>query len=64
MREYTITFDAEITLISNGSTDLEEYFRSEEFKTATAKSLLAENPLIADAHLSNVKVFITREEEA
>ena len=64
MREYTITFNAELTMVSNGTEDLEQYFRSEEFKTATAKSLLAENPLLADAHLDNVKVFISREEEA
>ena len=62
MNEYTITFNAEFTMISNGSEDLIDFFRSEEFKTSIARSLLAENPLLADAHLDNVKVFISKED--
>lgn len=61
--EYTVTFTAEVTAIFQDSEDALEYLMSEQFKSDARDAIMAVEAAHTDAHIHNVKVFISKEDD-
>ena len=62
MTEFTVTFTAEVTAIFKDDADRLEYLMSDQFKEDAREAILDIEPAHTDAHIRDVKVFISKED--
>ncbi len=62
MKEYTVTFNAEVTAIIQIDGDITNTLRSDLYRDAQEAIILNTDPTYNDVHIRDLKVFISKED--